>query len=293
VIRNRICHTLSLALVLAGGLAVVGASPAVALPKGEYAVFEQCPLGNEEISGCLVSRTESGEVTIGNQEVPIVNTQTLQGGVKNIATEVKELVAAANGETLTKTPQKVPGGLADLIKCNEIKGLGLAEVLERATCEVIFENGVTGVNATTELAAPASSVILNLKNAELESETTLTLPIKVKLENPLLGAECYIGSNSNPMTLHLSTGKSGSLTGKLGEISTKAEGGILVVKNSRLVDNTFTAPGVTGCGGLVSFLLDPIINAKLGLPASSGTNSAVLNTTLELASNGLVLESEE
>ena len=293
MIRNRICHTLSLALVLAGGLAVVGASPAVALPKGEYAVFEQCPLGNEEISGCLVSRTESGEVTIGNQEVPIVNTQTLQGGVKNIATEVKELVAAANGETLTKTPQKVPGGLADLIKCNEIKGLGLAEVLERATCEVIFENGVTGVNATTELAAPASSVILNLKNAELESETTLTLPIKVKLENPLLGAECYIGSNSNPMTLHLSTGKSGSLTGKLGEISTKAEGGILVVKNSRLVDNTFTAPGVTGCGGLVSFLLDPIINAKLGLPASSGTNSAVLNTTLELASNGLVLESEE
>lgn len=270
-----------------------GSSSALAAPKGEYAVFSQCPLSNLEISGCIVSRTESGEVTIGNQEVPIVNTQTLQGGLKNISPGIKELVAAVNGETLTKTPQKVPGGLLDLVRCNEITGSGLLEDLLRASCEAVFENGTTGVNATTELAAPASSVILNLTNAELESETALTLPVKVKLENPLLGGECYIGSNSSPVTLHLSTGKSGSLTGKLGEVSTKAEGGILVVSNSRLVDNTFTAPGVSGCGGILSFLLDPIINSKLGLPASSGTNKAVFNSTLEIAGAGLVRESEE
>ena len=92
--------------------------------------------------------------------------------------------------------------------------------------------------------------------------------------------------------LELTTGKSGSETGSLGEITSRAEGGILVVKNSKLVNGTFAAPGVTGCGEFFSFLLDPIINAKLGLPATSG-NSAVFNTTLELASIESVRESEE
>ncbi len=293
MLRNRICHMLVVASVLAAALAVLGASSALAAPKGEFAVFAQCPLGNEEISGCVVSRTESGEITIGKQEVPIVNTQTLQGGLENVEPGVKKLVAAANGDTLSKTPQKVPGGLLDLIKCNEIKGEGFFEKLERAGCEAIFENKFTGVNATTELAAPASSVILSLAEAELETGPALILPIKVKLENPLLGEECYIGSNEHPIILELTTGTSGSLKGKLGTITTPAEGRILKVANSRLVNNTFTAPGVTGCGGFFSFLLDPIINAKLGLPASAGTNTAILNSTLEVSNAAFVRESEE
>jgi len=149
------------------------------------------------------------------------------------------------------------------------------------------------VNATTELAAPASSVILSLAGAEFpELGPALILPIKVKLENPLLGNECYIGSNAHPIVLELTTGKSGSETGSLGEITSRAEGGILVVKNSKLVNGTFAAPGVTGCGEFFSFLLDPIINAKLGLPAASGKNNAVFNTTLELGGIESVRESE-
>ncbi len=292
MLRPRTYRLLLAATALAVSLSAAGATSAMATPKGEFAVFEQCPLSNMEVTGCLVSRTESGHVTIGKKEVPLVNTQTLQGGLINVGGGVKEMVAAVNGETLTKTPQKVPGGLAELIKCNEITGGGLVEKLERASCELVFENGVTGVNATTELAAPASSVKLDLANALNESGTALTLPIKVKLENPLLGNECYIASNSNPMTLHLTTGTSGSAKGKLGEITTKAEGEILVDTNSTLVDNTFSAPEVTGCGGLLSFLLDPIINSKLGLPAASGTNTAVLNATLEIANAEFVRESE-
>jgi hypothetical protein len=289
--QSRICRTLLVTASIAASFAILGVSSALATPKGEYAVFAQCPLGNEEISGCLVSRTESGQVTLGKQEVPIVNTQTLQGGLENIEPGVKRLVAALNGETLTKTPQKVPGGLSGLVKCNEIKGEGFWEKLERAGCEAIFENKYTGVNATTELAAPASSVILSLAEAELESGPALILPIKVKLENPLLGNECYIGSNTHPIVLELTTGKSGTETGKLGEITSKAEGGILVVKNSKLVDGTFSAPAATGCGEFFSFLLDPILNSKIGLPATTG-NTAVFNTTLELANAELVRNSE-
>jgi hypothetical protein len=291
--QSRICRILLVTASMVASLAILGVSSALATPKGEYSVFEQCPTSIETLSGCLVSRTESGEVTIGNEEVPIVKTQTLQGGTENIEPGVKRLVAALNGETLSKTPQKVPGGLSGLVKCNEIKGNGFWEKLERAGCEAIFENKTTGVNATTELAAPASSVILSLAAAEEPAfGPALILPIKVKLENPLLGNECYIGSNEHPIVLELTTGKSGSETGKLGEITSRAEGGILVVKNSKLVNGTFAAPGATGCGEFFSFLLDPIINAKLGLPAASGKNNAVFNTTLELGSIESVRESE-
>jgi len=292
MMKHRIGNALLMTVAMAAALATLGLSSAMATPKGEYSVFAQCPLSNEELSGCIVSRTESGEITIGKQEVPIVNTQTLQGGLKNISPGVKEIVEAVNSETLTKTPQKVPGGLLDLIKCNEIKGEGFFEKLERGACELVFENKYTGVNATTELAGPASSIYLNEGALEFETGTGLGLPVKVKLENPLLGKECYIGSNSKPVKLELTTGTSGSLKGKLGEISTKAEGGILEIANSRLVDSGFAAPGVTGCGEGLSWLLDPIINAKLGLPATTG-NTAILNSTLEQAGAGLVRESEE
>ena len=41
--------------------------------------------------------------------------------------------------------------------------------------------------------------------------------------------------------------------------------------------------GVTGCGGfLVDLLLNPIVNASAGLPAAAGTNTAILNNTIEI-----------
>ena len=289
--RNRIRSALLVSAGLVAIFSAIGVSSAMATPKGDYAVFAQCPLNNEELSGCLVSRSESGHVTLGTQEVPIVRTQTLQGGVINVEPGLKNMAAAVNGETLTKTPQKVPGGITGLVKCNEIKGEGFWEKVERGTCEFFFENKYTGVEATTELAAPASSVFFSLPEAGLETGTALVLPIKVKLENPLLGGECYIGSNSNPIVLELTTGTSGSLKGKFGENSSREEGGIQVVKNNTLVESNFKAPAATGCGEFFSFLIDPIINSKLGLPATTG-NQAVLNNTIELAGAELVRESE-
>jgi hypothetical protein len=53
--------------------------------------------------------------------VPINKTITLQGGLlENEPSYVKHLVGALNGETLSKTPQNVPGGLLDLVNCEEI-----------------------------------------------------------------------------------------------------------------------------------------------------------------------------
>jgi len=261
-------------------LAIVGVPAAMA---NGYSVFEQCPLGTAHMNGCIYSPTTSGYIKIGKQEVPIVNKQVLQGGLlREEEPFVKHLVAAKNGETLTKTAQKVPGGLAGLVECPKITNF-----IERILCEGFFENGLTGVNAVTELAAPASSVVLNTAFEQLGVGTALTLPIKVKLENPLFGSECYIGSNKEPITLNLTTGATtGGPTGKPGTESFKEEGGIVEISGISLVSNTFTAPKATGCGLLG--ILDGLINEKIGLPSSK--NTAVLNGSVELANSELVEE---
>jgi hypothetical protein len=268
------------------GFAALGiASSAMAAPKGGYAVFAQCPVKAAGVDGCIYSPTTSGYIKLGKQEVPISKTQVLQGGLlENEPSYVKPLSAALNGETLTKTAQKVPGGLLGLVECRKITNF-----IERILCEGIFENGLTGVNAVTELAAPASSVVLNSAYEQLGVGTALTLPVKVHLENPLLGSECYIGSSKEPITLNLTTGAtSGGPTGKPGTKTTKEEGGILVISGVSLVSNTFTAPKATGCG--VLGILDGIINEKLGLPSTK--NTAVLNGSVEIANSELVEESE-
>jgi hypothetical protein len=290
--------TLFAAMAVAALLAAVGASSATANPKGEWAVFAQCPTKTPAVTACVVARTESGEITIGKTSVPIVKTQTLQGGIIEELSGAEKFVGAANGDTLSKTPQKVPGGLLGLIKCTDIKGNGFFEKVERAACEAVFENGFTGVNATTELAVPATSIGIN-ENALLgQIGTALTLPVKVKLENPLLGGECYIGSTGSPITLKLTTGTTAPpapntpIKGKLGTLTSRAEFRILVISNNTLVDNSFSAPKTSGCGEFFSFLLNPIIDSKLGLPSTGGHNTAILNGTLEQTGIEAAIESE-
>jgi hypothetical protein len=272
-------------VAVVASFAVMGVPAAMATPKGGYAVFSQCPVKAAGVDGCLYSPTTSGYIKIGKQEVPIVATQVLQGGLlENEPSYVKPMAAALNGETLTKTAQKVPGGLLGLVECDKISNF-----IERILCEGFFENGLTGVNAVTELAAPASSVVLNSAYEQLGVGTALTLPVKVKLENPLLGGECYIGSNKEPIKLELTTGAtSGGPTGKPGTKSSKEEGGILVISGVSLVSNTFTAPKASGCGLLG--ILDGILDEKIGLPSSK--NTAVLNGSVEIANSELVEESE-
>ena len=269
------------------------ASSAFATPTGEFAVFAQCPLSNSSLNACLNAKSESGEFVAGKQKVPITNPITLQGGlIENAETGALTFVAAANGVTISKSPQTVPGGLAGLINCKEIK-----EILLRISCELVFENKTTGVTETTELAAPASSIGINEGNLIGETGTALSLPVKVHLENPFLGSSCYLGSNSKPIVIEFTTGTTAPplpnkpIKGKLGEISVVGEGNILKISNNSLVNNSFAAPGATGCGGfLVELLLDPIINAKLGLPAAAGNNTAILSGTLEQASAASVRE---
>lgn len=262
------------------------ALPAVASAhEGEYARFNNCASTNPSVFKCLSATTFGGEVVLGKKKVPIVNPVPLQGGfTKPNEAGLSQFIGATNGVTLTPVAQPVPGGLAGLVNCKEISN-GILRVL----CEATFENGLTGVNSTLELARPASEIVISEPNLASEEGLALKLPVKVHLENPLLGSECYVGSSASPIIWNLTTGATAppsptaSIHGASGELEFLDEGRILILNGSSLVDNTWAAPSSSGCGGIFAPILGPIINASVGVPSAAGKNTAILKTTSYLA----------
>jgi len=298
--KNSTRLLMVVAAALMASLAV--AAPALASePKGAFSVFKQCPRTTKGVNFCIYATIESGEVKIGSTAVPIKNPITLQGGYERAEDEVETFFGALNGETLSKTAQNVPGGLLDFIKCEEITGNGFLEVLAREGCKVVFEGPLTGVNATTELAKPASSIGINSDNLINEEGTALSLPAKVHLENTFLGSECYVGSSSSPVTINFTTGTTSPpkpnepIKGKLGNYEVKLSEGLTYteITNNTLVNNSFSVPKASGCGGIFSLFIDPIIDSKLGLPSEAGNNTAIQNGKQRLALAKHVIESEK
>jgi hypothetical protein len=302
--RRRVVALATMALAVPL-IAMAFASTASAEPKGIFKVFKDCPTEVPGNAICTFAQTTSGEFSIGTTKVPINKTITLQGGgVHTGGLNENEYFAlpAKDGNTLSKTELNVPGGLTGLVNCEEIKGSGFFEKLERETCKAIFENKTTGVTATTELAATMSNpAILDLAAVALGSGTGLTLPVKVHLKNPLLGESCYIGSEAHPIQLHLTTGTTAPpppnkpIKGSPGTFAEETEKGfeVIVAENNSLVDNAFAAPAAEGCGGFFSFLINPIVNSKLKLPSAAGNNTAILTGSLRVAENAAVLASEK
>ncbi len=253
--------------LLAGatGLSVValafGASPALAGLHGEFAKFSDCPVNTPGVVSCIVSTTTSGEFHLGTKTVPVNTTVLLQGGLKS---ESPVLVPAADGNTLSKTPLQVPGGIIGI----EILG------------------PLTEVTATAELAGP---VELNVNNANEGHGVGASLPVKVKLGNTALGEECYVGSNTEPVALKLTTGTTSPpppntpIKGSTGTATVVGQGKIVEIKGSSLVDNSFAAPGASGCDGLLAPIVDAGVDLDTGLPAAAGSNTAILNGTLAAA----------
>lgn len=264
-------------------------------PTGEFAQFNECPLSRATLFGCVYSESNGGFFQIGKKTTPLVNTVILQGGI-----ELKEggepgefaFFGAENGDTLSKTPQPVPGGLLG------IEAPGWWPKFLRDLFNETINNGFTGVQATVELAAPATSIKVNTLNILLEKGTALSLPVKIKLSNPFLGSNCYIGSNSNPVVIDFTSGETSPpppnepIKGSAGNFEGNEAGTLITLSGGSLVNNSFGAPGAKGCGGFFSFLIDPFVNSMVGLPSPAGTNAAVLEGKLQTADAEAVRASE-
>jgi len=273
---------------------LLSASPALASshhPTGEFKQFAECPLSHPELTFCLFSESTAGFFQIGSKTVPLKVPQILQGGLEETG-EGFNTIAAENGETLVKTPQVVPGGLLGIEA-----PLWWPKFLRDLFNETI-NKGLTGVTATVEIAGPASGVQISPANLINEEGNAIVLPSKIKLSNSFLGSNCYIGSNSKPVTIGFTSGETSPpppnkpIHGSVGTLELNEPGTIITLSGGSLVNNSFAAPHASGCGGLFSFLVDPFVDSIIGLPSPAGTNTAVLEGKIQLAAPFAVEESE-
>lgn len=263
---------LPLAAVLAVAVAAMIAPAAqAATPAPGYTQFAGCPspAENPKVGGCVHSVVKSGHFDMGNKEVPITNPITLTGGF-----EEGLIGFFYNSEGgLKPVKQKVPGGVIGLT--------GLTWLLEVLGSEALTLYAVTELAGTPELGF-----------------TTINLPIKVHLINPVLGNKCYVGSSSNPISLHMTVETTNPpppnkpITGVVPEFSIEEARSIIELKNGTYVDNAFAAPGASGCTltlfGFIPISINGLVNSQSGLPAAAGTNETVQNIDTELAEAALV-----
>ena len=285
--RKRALPVAALALALAAlGLA----GPAQAKLVKEFTKFQYCPWTNTEVKKCLWANTESGEVKLGKKTVTIEKAVLLQGGygAPDKTTKVSKFFAATGGKpTLAPVAQKVPGGLLGIVPDKE------SPWLVKKLIKFFTENAITGLNSTLELAGSATLIEISESNMSRKEKVALKMPVKVHLENPFLGSKCYVGSDSSPITWTLTSGVTAPtkpnepITGSAGEAEFLEEGLMLQLKGNSLVDNNWSAPKAAGCGGLLAFLVNPIVNTQLGT-TTAGNNSARLNNTVDIATTGAV-----
>jgi hypothetical protein len=249
----------ALAVLAVACLPLFAAVPASAskINKADFLRFINCPIEAGKV--CAYAETLKGEFKLGSKAVPVTVPVVIQGGLAELGFGGDPLIAPRFGaEELSKSAEPLPGGLT-----------GLTE-------------GIGGpVTATAELAGTAFIRPLGLGFAEGRA---VVLPFKVHLENELLGPNCYVGSNAEPLVLNLTDGKTEPpagvepISGAIGKNEGLDKGGIIAFFGNKLVDNTFAAPAATGCG--TSPLLEPIVtalvNTDAGLPSAAGKNTAIL-----------------
>jgi hypothetical protein len=277
----------SLRSVAAAGVSAVAVlalsgSALAAAPTGEFADFRYCPYQNPAVSSCVYAVTDSGSFQLGNSSVPITASTpvVLQGGFIDDGTGPTPWVNANGADTLVKTRLKVPGGLLGLVDTGGLTGL----LISALNAAVAAENDVY---ATAELVGPVQFTLANILQG---SGTGISLPVRVHLENPFLGSNCYIGSAGNPVTLNLTTGTTAPpapntpISGYPGDQILNNDFTVATNVGIKLVDNSFAAPAATNCGitFLDRLLVTPAVNLKQGLPAAAGRNAAIQQGTTKL-----------
>lgn len=251
-------HTMRAATLVAAltTALLVCASGAAAAPSPGYGEFTGCPSRSVDpaIFACQITTVHDGHLKLGTKNTPIDDPIKLVAGVKENGDQV---VGTFDGGR-----QRVPGGLIG------ITGLDWLTYL--------FPNTILGLYAEAELAGPVGNVFAE----------ELTMPLKVRLDNVLLTSNCYIGSNSNPIPLSLTTGTTNPpppalpLTGQQGTpVEDPNLPGVYRSTGVKLVDNEFAVPSAQGCGLLNYGLINTLVNVQAGLPSPAGKNETVQYAT--------------
>ncbi|GAA3496958.1 hypothetical protein GCM10019016_040590 [Streptomyces prasinosporus] len=269
------------ALTALGALACPGAATAAepAL-NGGWAPFTRCPVdapamlaadGVDRTPQCVVSTSARGSVKLGRTTV-VTGRTNLQFGVVQNADGTSSVVAPPSG-ALVADPATVPGGLLGLMCPSDIPVI-------TGICRTLENSGLNRITATMEsVGAPYA---FDQTAGVLTDLPIVALPVRIHLENPLLGDKCYIGSAADPIVLrprNLNYPEAG--VGFFQGDGTPDEAGEMSridLTGATQNDGAFAVPGATGCGLDVG-LINAAVNAKTGLPSASGNNSLTLVDT--------------
>lgn len=277
MLRRALCAWCLVSLSLVA-VAADTAAAAPHHPTGQFARFSDCPLSRPTLTDCIFVVVDGGSMTVGEVAAPITNPMILQGGFEGAGSEI-QFFGAEDGATISRTRTPVPGGLIGLSRER------FADIEPNAQDPELW--------ATLELAAPANEVKVNTENLIFEEGVAITLPVKLHLEGSLLSSNCYLGSNAQPIVLHLTSAVSGRLRGTTGELTFGNElFTISELHGARLVDGTFAVPRASDCGEAFGFPVDPLVNSLLGTPSAPGENSVALEGEFWDAASSAVIESE-
>jgi hypothetical protein len=270
-------------------LATARSASAVTL-NGNWAPFTRCPVDNaamlaaggvKQVALCASADSPSGSSKIGNTSLS-TGENNLQFGLveHNTRSRSSFSVVSPPGGPLVAAPAKVPGGLLGLMCPSNSPVITIL-------CKRAENDGLNAVTATVQSAGTPSH--FNFTAQLKVGKPIITLPVKIHLQNPLLGSNCYIGTNSDPIVLHPAnlqkpTFGKGHVFDPNGTTDRKGVlQSIIVISNEG--DSSFAAPGASGCGGPLSPVVDEAVDLKDGLPSPAGKNSVVLNhVTADLVS---------
>jgi len=216
--------------------------------------------------------TSPSYFTAGKVTVPLKASITLRGGVSEIPEQEGSTPFEWKAPVGAPTIEPAAQATIPITKGVNTSLLSHAELTRYNYFVKVAKQ--TKTYATVELAGPAEQIRLYPGNLLAEEGTAFRFAVKVKLSNPFLGEECYVGSNEAPITVPFSTGSSGPLKGKIGRIVFENGGESLVIWGDTLVASEFESPGVHGCG--VEGGADEAVDSALGLPSATG-NASVLN----------------
>jgi len=209
--------------------------------------FSDCPRTAPGVAACIDIQNLSGNLNIKGFNVPLGESLEIRGGLST--PENGLAFTPPRGTTgFFARPVQVPGGL-----------LGIE-----------FPIPGNSVTATTELAGSPSEIHINTINQSIR------IPVRVQLTNFLLGMDCHIGTNRNPVVLSLVTETTSPpppnrpISGHVGSFEFRE--GALIIRGNLNVENSFAVPAATECGlglGLINLLVD----TRLRLPSAAGNNS--------------------
>lgn len=223
----------------------------------EFSMWELCDLDQFPLGGpngdlgpfgsCTEVVVTDGEMNIGGLEVPIP-----EGSLRISGQEVPELVPPGN----------FPGDLTFN------PGIGTEHGVDSRSLPIpggafgsLDVVNLMSVNASVEALGTPFVDALNLH---------VDMPIRVKLENPLLGNDCYLGSEQDPIMLNLryKEGHGGDFRSAHERFGEGVPG--IWLDGPVSEDHDFEVPAAQGCG--LGGSLNWLVNMRANTPSPEGNS---------------------